>query len=241
MVIGNRTLLPIKVAASQVSYSRDYVARLAREGKIAAAQVNRQWYIDPESLLNFYQTAQLELQARAEYIREMRRHDLELRDFVTIASRRQTQRQRVAPQRVLVETIVVITIALFVGLLVHSLQMVLPGQLSVIAATFNSASSVQSAAVLESLIDDTVTTWWSDAPEVTIEDTELSLDNGIVLLPVTATGEATSTEPADLFSDPVTVEMRGTEGGVIYLENDTTSTTMPFLFIPEESTVRRNE
>ena len=34
--INGVTLMPIKDAASSISYSRDYVARLAREGKIVA-------------------------------------------------------------------------------------------------------------------------------------------------------------------------------------------------------------
>ena len=37
--INNIALVPIKDAAKSVAYSRDYVARLAREKKIVASQI----------------------------------------------------------------------------------------------------------------------------------------------------------------------------------------------------------
>jgi len=40
-------------AAALVSYSPDYVSRLAREGKILAEQRGRDWYVDIDSLKLF--------------------------------------------------------------------------------------------------------------------------------------------------------------------------------------------
>ncbi len=240
LVIGNRTLLPIKEAASQVSYSRDYVARLAREGKIAAVQIDRQWYIDPESLLNFFHTSQLELQARAEYIREMRRHDLELRDFVTIHSRKSALRERVATQRVAVETVIVITLALCVGILVHSMAVVMPAPGALLTSVLAPATSLQTAALPTASTETEVIEWWNAIGEITITDEAVSLDNGIVLLPVSTDGTPTTTSPGDLFSDPVRV-IADEDGGVIEATVDGVSTTVPFLYIPAESTVRTVE
>ena len=62
--INGDTFLPIKEAAKLVLYSRDYVARLAREQKIVAMQVERQWFVDTVSLKNFAETAELEQTVR---------------------------------------------------------------------------------------------------------------------------------------------------------------------------------
>lgn len=55
--INGLTLVPIKEALTVVAYSKDYIARLAREGKIIGSQVGRQWYIDLTSLKNFSEEA----------------------------------------------------------------------------------------------------------------------------------------------------------------------------------------
>lgn len=51
--INGLTLVPIKEALGVVSYSKDYIARLAREGKIIGSQINRQWFVDLNSLKEF--------------------------------------------------------------------------------------------------------------------------------------------------------------------------------------------
>ena len=66
--IDGISFLTIKDAAKAFSYSRDYVARLAREGKIVATQVNRQWLIDAVSLQNFAEASELEQSVRKQQL-----------------------------------------------------------------------------------------------------------------------------------------------------------------------------
>jgi excisionase family DNA binding protein len=58
--INGKNFISIKDAAKLVSYSRDYVARLAREEKIVATQLGRQWFVDVFSIKNFAEVAELE-------------------------------------------------------------------------------------------------------------------------------------------------------------------------------------
>jgi excisionase family DNA binding protein len=73
--INGKSFLPIKDAAKLVSYTRDYVARLAREGKIVATQVGRQWFIDSVSLKNFAEVSQLELSVRKQQLSMERKRE----------------------------------------------------------------------------------------------------------------------------------------------------------------------
>lgn len=50
--------------ANKVSYSRDYITRLAREGKILATHVGRQWFVDLDSLNNYIDTTAKETEVR---------------------------------------------------------------------------------------------------------------------------------------------------------------------------------
>jgi hypothetical protein len=60
----SNNLLPIREAAKRVSYTTDYVGRLAREGKILAKREGRVWLVDLDSLKLF------SLQAKADAIRK---------------------------------------------------------------------------------------------------------------------------------------------------------------------------
>lgn len=66
----NQKFIPTRDAARKVSYTPDYVTKLARDGKIISQKVGRSWYVDLDSLKLFV----LERDA------EKRRHQLEVRD-----------------------------------------------------------------------------------------------------------------------------------------------------------------
>ncbi|KXJ99765.1 MAG: hypothetical protein UZ19_OD1000263 [Parcubacteria bacterium OLB19] len=52
--INGAQLIPLKEAAKRIAYSRDYLAKLAREQKIVATQIGRQWFVDMYSLQTFF-------------------------------------------------------------------------------------------------------------------------------------------------------------------------------------------
>ena len=78
--LGSVQLIPVKEAAEFVPYSRDYVARLAREGKVAAVQIDRQWFVDVISLQNFFAHATIEESVRKRHLSSKRKRDLEVKE-----------------------------------------------------------------------------------------------------------------------------------------------------------------
>lgn len=78
--INGVSLVPLKQAAAEVSYSRDYVSRLAREGKIVASQIGRQWYVDLVSLQNFSLAAHVQENVRKQELSETRKNELYVKE-----------------------------------------------------------------------------------------------------------------------------------------------------------------
>lgn len=62
-------------AGRQFGYTNDYIAKLAREKKISAARVGREWFVDAISLGNFIARSNESKRARAERIRQERKEE----------------------------------------------------------------------------------------------------------------------------------------------------------------------
>ena len=77
--LGSSQFISVKEAAVLVSCSRDYVTKLAREGKITASQNKRQWFVDENSLKNFFEFSQYEVEVRSKHLREIRKKEILLR------------------------------------------------------------------------------------------------------------------------------------------------------------------
>ncbi len=219
--IGNRRLIPLKDVTKIVPYSREYVARLARDGRIAAAQVNRQWYIDPESLKNFFEHAQLEVQARTEYVRELRKQELDLHEWWLKFLETQQTRRKGREKRVVGRTIIVVILGLLVGLLVTDWS---PFASPATLATL--IRGEQFAASIEATLNNAHETWYETG--VVVEDISLKNPTGILLTPV-----GTTTDAATFFSDPITVEMVTETTGFIH--SSTTSSSVPYVRIESDT------
>ena len=59
-------------AAPSVDFTRDYVARLCREGKIEARRVGKQWYVEMESLKSFIVTQEYKRAKRNQVLARFR-------------------------------------------------------------------------------------------------------------------------------------------------------------------------
>ena len=132
--LNSRQLLPLKEAATAVSYSRDYVARLAREEKITAVLINRQWMIDVGSLKNFSELSQLESEVKKNHLREIRKHELAVRQ--EYAERLNTLQTKITSKNntTLVHSLLVILFGIGTGLLLNFTNIYLPpGRLEVTA------------------------------------------------------------------------------------------------------------
>ncbi len=217
--IGNRSLVPLKDVSKIVPYSREYVARLARDGRIAAAQIHRQWYIDPESLKNFFEQAQMEIHARGEYVRELRKQELDLHEWWSAFVDTQKSRQVGRSGRAAKKSFLIIILGLFVGLLVTRLAPL--GDPAVLASLVDSR---QLAALMSVESDDSAAVSWYETGEVVTEDESLLSPVGILLLP-----DGVSEDPTAFFSDEVTVEETGPTSGII--RSSTSSSSIPFVRI----------
>lgn len=80
--INGKKLHSIKYAATHFGYSRDYVTRLAREQKIIAAQIGRQWFIDIDSLGSYSSTMALEQKVRQQQLSEERKRERQLTERI---------------------------------------------------------------------------------------------------------------------------------------------------------------
>ncbi len=62
-------------AGRQFGYTNDYVSRLAREKKVLASRVGRQWYVDVESLQSFIKKTEEAKKENSERLREERKKE----------------------------------------------------------------------------------------------------------------------------------------------------------------------
>ena len=221
--LGNRKLIPLKDVTKIVPYSRDYVARLARDGKIAAAQVNRQWYIDTESLKSFFEHAQLEVQARSEYVRELRKQELDLHEWWSAFEETQTARRESRSPRALRKTIVIVILGLFVGLIVSNVAPV--ARPDVLAGLIEGG---QLAALISAPAASVEVEPWYETGEVITEDVSLKNPTGILI-----TGDSTLADPEAFFSDDVVIEETSPTTGLIH--SSSSSSSVPFVRVPGET------
>jgi excisionase family DNA binding protein len=248
--INNVTLVPIKEAAATVSYSRDYVARLAREGKIVATQIGRQWYVDVISLQNFSTTAETleavrKLELRAERKRElMAKECLAELDAVVVA--------RMHKQRfeALLATVTVLCVGLFTGAGIFTISSLggspreLVSALSLLTPQYPERFAVESGrepseSVFLVMDEPKATLMHTTVVErpVFIAESEVrafaAAESGILLF---GQGQVQSEAQAvaDLFSDPVHVEFLSNETGFVrYEQADGTMLEYPFVSVPE--------
>lgn len=84
-------LVPAKIAAREAGYTTDYVALLAREGKIAAQKIGRQWHVNLNEVLHFAykadkeqltRQAQLKAERKIEYALHVRNIDEEISERI---------------------------------------------------------------------------------------------------------------------------------------------------------------
>lgn len=228
IVLEKTKLLPIKTAAALVPYSRDYVARLAREGKVVAVQTERQWFVDGESLKKFYEQATIEDEVRKRHLSLMRKAELEVKDVyrerLDAIGRARTAKQ----QYTVLQSGLVVVCGLAAGLFIATgtpyvtqLSVDTPAQVAQSLSTDSVSEIVAEVKEVQDWVGE------SNLSEVT---EPLSLKGGIVLLPM---GVHEAASPADFFSDDVTIAMVSTTTGVIRSVQGETITEMQFLRVPE--------
>jgi hypothetical protein len=252
--INGVTLLPIKEAAALVSYSRDYVAKLARERKIVATQMNRQWFVDVVSLRSFAEVASLEAEVRKQQLSAERKREQTLKQQVSeirLAKKSHLKRARVrAP--------LVASLVLFLGLatggVFYSADLIMSGTYGqdFITQSVTNPANVQLAdadgevgfksATAEPVAIYTEVTEVTEVP-LFIESAEvraMTEAEGILLLSEGATIESVD-DIKSLFSDEVDIEMLSERDGVVtYRRSDGTESNFPFVYVPNQGRLNSN-
>lgn len=72
LLIEEKKYLPSTALAARFSYTSDYLAKLAREGKVDSTRVGRQWFINEESLQKFVAERHEQKSVRREELRQER-------------------------------------------------------------------------------------------------------------------------------------------------------------------------
>lgn len=71
--INEKEYLPSTELAKRFSYTSDYISKLAREEKVLATRVGRQWFIEPESLRLYIQQLEIEKKISQEKLSRQRK------------------------------------------------------------------------------------------------------------------------------------------------------------------------
>lgn len=72
LTINGKEYIPSTALAVRFNYTPDYIAKLARDEKILATQVGRQWFIEPASLETFLKQVEIQKSIRKEELRRER-------------------------------------------------------------------------------------------------------------------------------------------------------------------------
>ncbi len=141
--INGVNLIPLKEAATAVSYSRDYVARLAREEKIVASQIGRQWFVDPISLERFVIEAKSLEEVRKEELRAERKHELIAKQALTTLQSEIKKTESRHRLDALTATLAVLCVGVFTGVGLYTALLVPEIKLASLIAPFVETSNLE--------------------------------------------------------------------------------------------------
>lgn len=251
--INGVVFLPIKEAAKKVSYSRDYVARLAREQKILATQIGRQWFVDTASLKNFAEMSALEQTVRKQQLSVARKHEQAITQEVRAHKTVLAKKVRRSPIQAMVMAMLVLGFGLVTGAGVFTASQIFPvmthipnfARLGAATPTIPVTELGTSSESEFAIADAQATTLYTAVTENTsemkkplfvneVEMREMSVGNseGIMLLARDA-ALPDAAAVAELFSDEVTVEFKENSTGMVtYTNEDGTTSEYPFVSVP---------
>lgn len=228
--VGNRKLLPVKEVVEGVPYSRDYITRLARESKIVAVQIDRQWLVDPESVRSFYEHSKVEEQTRSMQLRRERKRELEVKDFLAQHDSLFQKRHARMHRSSLAVAGLVVLLGSMVGLGLHATISVVGVnrviQLAQLPFETKNFEIAKPAAVQDSFTTEVPAVVYDYG--VVEEDVSIDVSNGFLLLPATT---STDVQISEMFSDPLEVVSVGSSTGLVRL-GDGSEVVVPFIQVP---------
>ncbi len=246
--INGDSFLPIKEAAKLVLYSRDYVARLAREQKIVAMQVERQWFVDTVSLRNFAEAAELEQSVRSQQLSlERKREQITKQKIVSLKSDVKKKVRTVRLEAQLVATLV-LGFGLMAGAGIYTASALFSLQSKSVAQVGEAMTApVANITVSTRAEDDSnfsvaqpqATTLFTTVVEqpLFIDEAQtraMSIGNAEGIFLLTRNGEVRNVEGVkDLFSDDVDVKFLDDNTGVVtYTTEEGKANEFMFVSVP---------
>ena len=236
----------VSMAAASVGYSRDYVTKLARDQKIAAVQIGRQWFVEAESLQQYADQSLLEQKVRQQELSEIRKAERE-----AVLKKLEAEKiptpflVRVTRQKSSVAMLLLLGVASTYSL-VHFSQLASSNTNSAQVAGSEIISEFQNVETDYEIAVGTTVSAQEPVPltvdfsqeSVRMSDIE-NFENGILLLPY-----ATSTDvvaPERLFSDKVKIltDENGQKSVVRVDEQNEVVSEIPFVVVPVEANQTR--
>lgn len=217
----------IRDASEHTGYSRDYITKLAREQKILAAQIGRQWYVDVKSLQSYANGMALEQKVRQQQLSDERKRELLAREEKEGAElHRQKSRGR---RKHAVAALAVLTVGVLTGATLQASSQYAFGAQG--ANAFLTRMFGFTPAVATQLVTPVGAEVLKFSDETVRFSTLENLDEGMLLLPDTATS---SLDRAKFFSDEV--KLMVDESGQTYVakvdETGRVVEQIPYVIVP---------
>lgn len=242
--IDGKVYEPSTALAGAFDYTADYVSKLAREGKVLAQQVGRQWYVDRDSLRDFSHHASKQKLVRKESLRKERKFErAALSGAATVAQPALPHPTRAFAKAVMVFATVAVGASVSLVALDEGVGLEEMKQGSHIVATdvleLGGAVSVSGETQVGLL--GWLKQYWSreqavpaeqvgEEPESVLPVSKVAA--GLILLDSASDEEVVNTVRA-MFSDPVDVEFKGDDTGYITpVFDEVTDESYRFLLVP---------
>lgn len=238
LTINGKKLLPIKEVMGRTKYTRDYIAKLARDGQIVGAQVGRQWFIDDSSLARFITTTELEAEVRKRQLSRERRREREVKVEITNRFAGVAAHPRYGAGRGVARALVVVVCGFLSGCALYTAPdfvaktVALQRASSPLVFSTEVLSSEQEKHALPVASHTEERPVFSDTHEARRFDEGAQ---GVLLIP--ARSAETPVEVAELFSDPVAVAFVAPGVGTVSLPGSDAGTTtgISFVTVPVET------
>ncbi len=211
--IDGKKMLPIKEVVTDFSYSKDYITRLARDKKIEALFVGRQWFIDVDSLERYSQLSAVEQELRKHRLSVERKQEKKIHT----ALQTQVERQERKVQSLHVRSVVAASMVLGFGLLGGGLSYGFISDTYLFQSVVTQKQIAVPAKAADTFALQTGTIETKTTPTAVVTNTELvgtgsetvrdirslgSIEEGILLLPRKSTSSGFVTSA---FSDEVEI------------------------------------
>jgi excisionase family DNA binding protein len=240
--IDGKKFQSVSDAARLTGYSRDYIGRLAREQKILATQVGRQWFVSVVSLQEYAKTAEREQKLRQQKLslerkleRETTRRVEEKKRKVQIEKQRKTFRAKAS-------AIVVLALGVTLGVVLNSTSLATLGSKKQIASAPQAEVFPPATGEFEVATGKTIEQVRFDSIDFSQESVSIAtLDGdgvGVMLLPQGSDKTLTEAEMKNLFSDPIhLVKDEGGNQYVVRKTQDGREERLPFVVVPVTNSV----